>query len=63
MLSNSESESDEELLSGIRLIDRCSMSSDGDSDHIDDLAYDSYDDGSDNITIPDPVDSDLWIEQ
>jgi hypothetical protein len=63
MLSNSESESDEEFLSGIRLIDRCSDSSDDDSDHIDDIAYESYDDGSDNLTIPDPVDRDLWIEQ
>jgi len=63
MLSNSESESDEEFLSWIRLIDRCSDSSDDDSGPIDDIAYESYDDGSDNVTIPDPVDSDLWIEQ
>ena len=60
MLSNSESESDEEFFSGIRLIDRCSDSSDDDSGPIDDIAYESYDDGFDNITIPDPVDS---IEQ
>jgi hypothetical protein len=63
MLSNSESESDEEFFSAIRLIDRCSDSSDDDSGPIDDIAYESYDDGSDNVTIPDPVDSDLWIEQ
>jgi hypothetical protein len=60
MLSNSESESDEEFFSGIRLIDRCSDSSDDDSGPIDDIAYESYDDGFDNVTIPDPVDS---IEQ
>jgi hypothetical protein len=64
MLSNSESESDEELFSGIQLIiDRCSDSSDDDSGPIDDIAYEFYDHGSDNVTIPDPVDSDLWIEQ
>ena len=60
MLSNSESESDEEFFSGIH---RCSDSSDDDSGPIDDIAYESYDDGFDNVTIPDPVDSDLWIEQ
>ena len=56
MLSNSESESDEEFFSGIRLIDRCNDSSDDDSGPIDAIAYESYDDGSDNVTIPDSVD-------
>ena len=65
MLSNSESESDEEFLSGIRLIVRCSDWSDDDSSGpIDDIVYESYDGSSDNnVTIPDPVYSDLWIEQ
>ena len=30
---------------------------------MDDINGESYGDGSDNVTIPDPVDSDLWIEQ
>ena len=42
---------------------RASDSSVDNSGPIDDIAYESYDDGFDNVTIPDPVDSDLWIEQ
>ena len=45
------------------MIDRCSDWSDDDSGPIDDIVYESYDDSSDNVTIPDPVYSDLWIEQ
>jgi hypothetical protein len=63
MFSISDSESEDYFLSGIRLIDRYSDSSDNDSGPIDDIEYESYDDGSEDITLPDPVDSDSWIEQ
>jgi hypothetical protein len=45
------------------LIDRYSDPSDNDSGSMDDIEYESYEDGSEDVFLPDPVDSDLWIEQ
>ena len=49
MISNSESESDDDFLSGVQLVDKYSDSSDNDSGPIDDIEYESYDDASEDI--------------